>query len=636
SAFPTFNPAMAAAAMPAASAALPAAALPASAAAPAPAPTAGAALRSISVHAAAQDGTNSSPSDARALAAASFDGAAVFALDHSRGIQALSQDEREEAYKRMEQAGQHPYWIGQNLYVYGDAAAVAHTADQFLSARGWTLTKHEPGASVVASRAPSTTPGPVIRGASGRTYTLVPGSDDIARDEEGRLYRITLKEDGRLSVQPIQRARPAEAKEASGLTNELLAHLVGTLQAVDEKFVEKLSGAKWRELVDKGLTAILKGLEEHHTMYYDQEAWAKYRHHAEGNFTGIGIMLDTTREAAVFNKAFEEAKAKAGDVDDDALRAIAERIGFYVHQDGALIKSVHKGSPGEKAGLRAGDVLVKVDGLAVGGQRWDEVQKKIQGETGSPVKIAFVRDGREIEVTATRAEIDIPVLHARMVAPEIGYLLYREFRAKSEDEVVAAIHGLQAQGAKKLILDLRGNPGGNLDTANNILANLLHDGAGISSTMHRGELASRAYAEGDGPFADMEKIVLVDGNSASGSELTAATLQDYGVTVVGTGNSYGKFSFQWVFPLKGGGGMRITSGRYYSGKGRSLPAQFDPKADRNIAGTGGVKPDVIVPMTKDEEKNLYFANQRRFYGEDPGPVADPVLDKAIEILSSPR
>ncbi|MFI5351220.1 MAG: S41 family peptidase, partial [Elusimicrobiota bacterium] len=416
---PALSPALIAA--PSLSAAPLSADAPAAAAAlPAGAPPASESLRSMSDQSAALGEPNASDSDRRTLSAAAFDGAdnrpAVFALDHSSGNQALSQGEKKEAYDRMEQAGQHPYWIGLNLFVYGEPAAIAHTARLFLSARGWTLSRHDP-ISGAASRASAPAEGPVFRGPSGRTYRLVPGSDDVARDENGNLYRVTLKENGRMSVErlnPPAPAKPADPKEPSGLTDALLAHLVGTLHLVDKNFVEKISAEKWRALVDKGLTAMLAGLEEPHTMYYDQEGWNKYRHQADGNFTGVGIIMDTDREQAVFDEAFNKAMTEAGSPADDAAQVeIANKIGFNVHKDGALLKSVGKDSPADEAGLRAGDVIVAVDGIAAGGQKYDDFLNKIKGPSGSVVKIAVSRGGAILDFTVTRGEVPVPLMTTR-------------------------------------------------------------------------------------------------------------------------------------------------------------------------------------------------------------------------------
>jgi carboxyl-terminal processing protease len=568
-------------AMPAASAEIQAAVLPASAASPAETPTAGASLRSMSDRSAALIAPGAAASDARSLSAAAFDGSAP----------ALS-----------------------------GAATLPAAVD-----------------------GPAT---PVFRTPDGRTFRLVPGTPNIVTDENGEYHQLIPTRNGGIALAPLhapvpsRRPAPAPPKEESGLTDELLNKLVGALQIIDQSFVDKLSPEKWRELIDKGLTEITKGLDEHNTEYYDQEGWTKFRHHLDGNFSGIGVTTDFKREQEAFKKIFEEEKAKAGGVlDDEAEGKIAEKIPFNVDADGVPIKTVHKGSPAEKAGFKSGDVIQSVDGKAVAGIPIKDVTGLIQGKAGTMVKITVTRDGKIMEFSPVRAEMDLPLLTTRMVAPEIGYIQYSEYRSHSEKEFVAALRGLQEKGAKKLIIDLRGNPGGSLETANNILANLLPEGSGISSTRHRGEVVTEARADQDGPFAHMEKIVLVDGHSASASELTATTLQDYGVTIVGPSRSFGKYSFQSVMsvppgqnPADADAGLRITAGRYYSGKGRSFPGQYDPKTHSNVPGSGGVTPDVIVPMTKEQESAVHVAIQQRLYGEDPKPVSDPVLDKAIEIL----
>jgi C-terminal peptidase prc len=577
SAAPVFNAAPAAApqaaampALPAASAAVQAAVLPASAASPAAAPTAGASLRSMSARSAALIAPGAVASDARSLSAAAFDGA------------------------------------------------------------------------LAASPADEET---FFHGPNGREYQLIPGSEDLVRGNNGLFYRLKQHRDGRISAQPVtQHAAQREIQkiEVPGLTDELMTKLVSALHIIDQSFVDKLSAEQWRGLIDKGLAAITAGLNEHHTEYYDKEGWAKNVQHEAGSMTGIGVIIDYNQEQEAFKKIFDEEKVKAGGVlDEKAEEKIAEKIPFDIRPEGILIKNVRKGSPAEKAGFKAGDRILSVDGQGMAGTPIKDVTTKIQGKAGTTVKFTVSRDGKIMvpDLIAVRAEMIMPLLTARMVAPGIGYIHYSEFRSDSEEEFIAALSGLRKNGAKKVIIDLRTNPGGNLVTATNILASLLPSGAGIYSTKHRGEIDSQARTKRDGPFAGMERIVLVDGNSASASELSAATLQDYGATVVGPSNSYGKFSFQNVLPLppdrdpeQAESGLRITAGRFYSGKGRSFPGQYDPKTERNIPGSGGVTPDVIVPMTKDQERDAYVEREERLSGESPKPVADPVLDKAIEIL----
>jgi carboxyl-terminal processing protease len=496
----------------------------------------------------------------------------------------------------------------------------------------------------------SSTPGDdetVFEGPNGQIFRRVPGSRNTLQDQEGRVYRLKRDADGDIVAKPVRSKAPpapeASAKTKRGLTKQLLTGLTDALQILDANYVEKLTSARWRKLIDKGLTAIFKDLGDSHTQYFDKAGWAEYRKESEGGFTGIGVTLDLDRETAVHKKALDEAKAKAGAVDDAAAAELAKTIPFTIDQGGLRIRGVRKGSPAATAKLKRGDVVVSANGQRLGGRPYDAGVKLLEGPAGSKVKMTVARNGKTFQRTVTHAELEVPVLFSRMVAPEIGYLYYYEFRTDSENDFVDAIHALRAQGAKKIIIDLRANVGGSKDTADNILANLLPAGAQISSTMHRGETTSKSWNKKAGPFARMKKVVLVDEYSASGSELTAATLQDYGVTVIGSGSTYGKFSFQEVIPLPRGksvedadAGIKFTGGRFYSGKGRSMPGRHDPKTDSYIPGTGGVTPDVIVPTTPEQRADVRAAVSDRLFGEETTPVADPVLDKAIEILRGRR
>lgn len=490
----------------------------------------------------------------------------------------------------------------------GIARGIEHGGVEVV-ASGFDGSSRPPRASQSAA-SPNDHPSPLSRGAA--------DENEAGSENDGRIDRAVHA--------------PAPQEETPGLTQDLLDKVVGTLQLIDRKFVEKLSPEKWAELIDKGLAAITAALNEPHTEYFDRDAWAKILQTIDGHMSGIGVLPDTTLETKAFKEALDAAKAEAGTLDGAAEDKLAEKIPFNVHKDGLRVMRIRPGSPAEAAGVQLGDVIVRVDGREVSGRPFEDALKMITGRPGTDVKLTVLRGGANVELTATRAEMEVPLLTARMAAPGIGYLYYGEFRSRSEKDFIDALYGLQAKGAKKIIIDLRGNPGGDLHAANGILASLLPEGLNTISTERRDGYGSTARTDRAGPFAGMEKLVLIDGRSASGSDLTAATLQDYGAVVVGPGNSYGKFSVQTVLGLPSDTGIKITTGRTYSGKGRSLPGRPDPRTGENVPGSGGVTPDVIVPMTKEEELAVHKAIKERLWGEDPKHVADPVLDKAIQIL----
>lgn len=308
-------------------------------------------------------------------------------------------------------------------------------------------------------------------------------------------------------------------------------------------------------------------LGDPYTTYYDEEATREFMKSISGEFGGIG--------ATVSKKA-----------DEDEI----------------LISEVYEGSPAERAGLKEGDVLLKADGHQVSGRDLDTVVSWISGEPGTDVELRILRDGEEMDVTVTRDIIETQTVEYEMKEDGIGYIRVEEFDKVTYDQFKAALDDLEGQGMDSLIIDLRGNPGGQLTTVTDMLKLFLPEGV-IVSTKDKYGNTDEITCDGDHEFKK-PLAVLVDGNSASASEIFSAAIQDYGVgTIVGT-QTYGKGVVQQTIDLGDGTCMKVTISEYYTPSGRS------------INGTG-VTPDVEVEYEYDEDE----------------PERDNQLEKAVEVVN---
>ena len=308
-------------------------------------------------------------------------------------------------------------------------------------------------------------------------------------------------------------------------------------------------------------------LGDPYTTYYDEEATREFMKSISGEFGGIG--------ATVLKKA-----------DEDEI----------------MISEVYEESPAERAGLKAGDVLIQADGHAVSGQDLDTVVSWISGEPGTDVELRILRDGEEMDVTVTRDIIETQTVEYEMKEDGIGYIRVEEFDKVTYDQFKAALDDLEGQGMDSLIIDLRGNPGGQLTTVTDMLKLFLPEGV-IVSTKDKYGNTDEITCDGDHEFKK-PLAVLVDGNSASASEIFSAAIQDYGVgTIVGT-QTYGKGVVQQTIDLGDGTCMKVTISEYYTPSGRS------------INGTG-VTPDVEVEYEYDEDE----------------PERDNQLEKAVEVVN---
>ena len=335
---------------------------------------------------------------------------------------------------------------------------------------------------------------------------------------------------------------------------------------IDRYYIGEADAEALTEGVYKGY---IEGLGDPYSAYYDEEETARMAESLSGEFGGVGALMSQDRETGVIT-----------------------------------VLQVYEDSPAQKAGMQDGDVLYKVDGEDVSGRELTEVVNLVKGEKGTDVTLTLLRGdaGDEIELTVTRDTIEDQTVTYEMKEAGVGYIRVAEFDTVTYEQYKEALEDLEAQGMEKLVIDLRSNPGGNLETVCDMLDLMLPEGLIVyteDKDGRREEYTSDAEHQFDKPLA-----VLVDGYSASASEIFAGAIQDYGLgQIVGT-RSYGKGVVQSIFDLKDGTSVKLTIAEYFTPKGRSIDGE-------------GITPDVEVEYVYDEAD----------------PQADNQLEKALEVLA---
>jgi carboxyl-terminal processing protease len=269
--------------------------------------------------------------------------------------------------------------------------------------------------------------------------------------------------------------------------------------------------------------------------------------------------------------------------------------------DGRIALSPFPDRPAAQAGVQEGDVLTKIDDTSITPEmKFDEVTSLLRGEVGTQVKLEIDRVGQRLAFSITRAEISTPSITWRILsqAPDVGYLKLNIFAQTSKDELIAAVNELKQQGARKLILDLRDNGGGLLDSAIDIGGQFV-DGK-VASEKRRGGDVREFNAEASGAARDLPLVVLVNGGTASASEIVAGAIQDKGRGVLVGVKTYGKGSVQNVIPLSDGSSLHVTVAEWLTPNGRQITGQ-------------GLQPEVVVELS----------------GDDAASGRDPQLDRAI-------
>lgn len=374
--------------------------------------------------------------------------------------------------------------------------------------------------------------------------------------------------------------------------------------------------------VDKLLGAMVARADDPHTQYLDRAGWTRLMEATRNTgFVGIGAHIEADPAGVKVSRPLPGSPAATAELKQNGVAA--------------------------GAGLRRGDVIVEIDGVSAAGMPLDQAVTRLRGVPNSVVSIRVKRGNQLYDASVTRRHVSSPNSFSKMAAPGIGYVYFQSFVDKVDADVFARIDQLKAQGARKLILDVRGNPGGSLPMVQSIASEFLRDGQEITTTRARNIVISRATTDGDGRYADMPVAVLIDTHSASASEILADVLQAHGrATIIGF-QSYGKGTFQSVIPTEipvelfgvvvgrqpDGTGAKVTGGGWYGPTGRSIQGRHDPATGRNVPGSGGVRPDVVVNVSDAEQEAVMTGLLEQLFGSGPAAASDPALSEAVRRLS---
>jgi carboxyl-terminal processing protease len=251
-------------------------------------------------------------------------------------------------------------------------------------------------------------------------------------------------------------------------------------------------------------------------------------------------------------------------------------------------------TPAFKAGIQAGDQIIKIDGELTKSLTLMESVKRMRGPKGSKVTITIMREGfgKPRDFTLVREVIPVRSVRHELLEKQYGYIRLSQFQEKTDGDFDKAIKALQEESKgnlKGLILDLRNNPGGLLDQAVKVSDRFIESGLIVSVEGRKEEQKMKFYAHSQGTLPNYPVVVLVNGGSASASEIVAGAIQDHHRGILLGTHTFGKGSVQTIFPLKDGSGLRLTTARYYTPSGRSIQAK-------------GIVPDFMVKLAPPEEE----------------------------------
>lgn len=359
----------------------------------------------------------------------------------------------------------------------------------------------------------------------------------------------------------------AEGVKTEGETYESLKIFTEVLSLVQKNYVEE---ANPKELVRGAIKGMLNSLDPH-SSYMTPEAYKEMQVETKGEFGGIGIQIG---------------------IKDSHLAVIAPI----------------EGTPADTAGIKAGDRIVKINGESTKDMSLQDAVGKMRGPKGTSVTITILREGLQEakDFTIVRDIIKIKSVRSKMLEDGIGYVRISQFQELTGADLADALKNLEKEKANSLILDLRNNPGGLLNGAVEVSGEFIPPGKMVVSIKGRNGEKGEYITDSKRPYYEHPMIVLVNEGSASASEIVAGAMQDWGRSMVLGTQTFGKGSVQTVIPLSDGSGLRLTTAKYYTPKGKSIQ-------------NTGITPDIVVkvkavkPRTAIREKDLerHLTNEQK-------------------------
>ncbi|HWR89166.1 MAG TPA: S41 family peptidase [Dissulfurispiraceae bacterium] len=323
------------------------------------------------------------------------------------------------------------------------------------------------------------------------------------------------------------------------------------LTIIKKSYVDEV---KTKDLINGAVKGMINSLDPH-SGYLSQEAFKDFQVETKGEFGGVGIQLG---------------------IKDGILTVIAPI----------------EDTPAYKAGIKAGDKIIKITGQLTKDMAIHDAVSKMRGPKGTSVTIAIVREGwkEPKDFTLVRDIIKIKSVKAKMIDEGVGYIKLTQFQEMTASELTAALEKLKKEGMSSLILDLRNDPGGLLNSAVEVTEQFLPPKKLVVSIKGRDGEKNEYYTDGEKPYTETPMVVLVNQGSASASEIVAGALKDWNRAIIIGVQTFGKGSVQSLIPLSDGSGLRLTTAKYYTPKGTSIQSV-------------GITPDIIVKIEPKDGKD---------------------------------
>ena len=340
---------------------------------------------------------------------------------------------------------------------------------------------------------------------------------------------------------------------------------------IDDYYLNEIDNNKIQDGIYKGM---VDSLGDQYTVYYTADEYKQFTTASSGTYCGIGVTVSQNVTTGAIT----------------------------------IVKTFKKGS-GAEEGMLPGDMIYKIEGKKIEGLELSKVVSKIKGEEGTFVKVTVLRNGKEIEFNLERRKLEVDTVTSRMEEKDgkkIGYIAVSEFDEVTASQFKSALKELEKEGMQGLVIDLRDNPGGLLDVTCEMLDRMIKKGILVYTVDKNGKRVDEEAT--DNLSFDKPVAILVNGNSASASEVFSGAMKDYKVaTLVGT-NTFGKGIVQSIVPFEDGTAMKVTVSKYYTPNGV------------NIHGTG-IKPDVVEELNKEALKDGKLDRKE-----------DNQLDKALDVV----